>query len=254
MAARTHEGGDAAPARRGGAGKLWVVSATLGNPEDLSPRARSILAEADVILAEDTRSARRILSQAGAQRPDQVVLSCFDANEAARAADAVARITAGQNVALLSEAGTPLVSDPGFRVVTAVIEAGLVVQPIPGPSALLAALVGSGQSPTGSPSWAFRRERVAPAAACSRVCVCILSPCCSTSRLCARATPWMIWLPCWATIARACVARELTKTHEEFVRGTLAQLRDRYRVDRPLGEITLVVAGADPVPPMRTQG
>ncbi|MBC8132270.1 MAG: 16S rRNA (cytidine(1402)-2'-O)-methyltransferase [Deltaproteobacteria bacterium] len=251
MPSRTHESGDARsartdrPARPDSTGRLWVVAAPLGNPDDLSPRARSVLAAADVVLAEDTRSARRILSLAGA-RSDQVVMSCFDANEAGRATDAVGRIAAGQNVALLSEAGTPLVSDPGFRVVTAVIDAGLLVQPIPGPSAILAALVGSGQSPdrftflgfpprkSGARRRLFETMRLHPF-----TLVLYESPLRTADTLEDLAAVF-------GTTRLACVARELTKTHEEFVRGTLGALCERYRVDRPLGEITLVVAGASP--------
>lgn len=228
----------------GGDGRLWVVSAPLGNPEDLSPRARSVLAAADVILAEDTRSARRVLSQAGARRAEQRVLSCFDANEASRAQEAVTWITAGQRVALLSEAGTPLVSDPGFRVVSAVIDAGLVVQPIPGPSAILAALVGSGQSPDRFTFLGFpprksgaRRRLFESVRRHPFTLVLYESPLRTADTLEDLA----------AVLGRqraACVARELTKTHEEFVRGSLGDLCDRYRDDRPLGEITLVVAGA----------
>jgi 16S rRNA (cytidine1402-2'-O)-methyltransferase len=226
-------------------GRLWVVAAPLGNPDDLSPRARDVLANADVVLAEDTRSARRLLSEAGASKPDQLVISCFDANEAGRAQDAVNRIAAGQSVALLSEAGTPLVSDPGFRVVAAVIEAGLLVQPVPGPSALLAALVGSGQSPdrftflgfpprkTGARRRLFETMRTHPF-----TLVLYESPLRTADTLVDLAAVL-------GDNRRACVARELTKRHEEFVRGTLGELRDRYLDGRPLGEVTLVVAGAN---------
>jgi 16S rRNA (cytidine1402-2'-O)-methyltransferase len=240
MPSGTHEGGDGP----GAPGQLWVVSAPLGNPDDLSPRARAVLAAADVILAEDTRSAHRILSQAGAAKPNQIVLSCFDANEISRAEDAVKRIAAGNDVALLSEAGTPLVSDPGFRVVTAVIAAGLRVRPIPGPSAVLAALVGSGQSPDrftflgfpprkrGARRRLFETMRTHPF-----TLVLYESPLRTADTLEDMAAVLGPQRP-------ACVARELTKTHEEFVRGTLGDLCDRYRDDRPLGEITLVVSGA----------
>lgn len=229
------------------AGRLWVVAAPLGNPDDLSPRARAALLAADVILAEDTRSARRILSQLGTSpRPEQAVLSCFDANEAGRAQAAVTDIAAGKNVAILSEAGTPLVSDPGFRVVTAVIAAGLTVQPIPGPSAILAALVGSGQSPdrftflgfpprkSGARRRLFETMRTHPF-----TLVLYESPLRTAETLEDLAAVFGPDRP-------ACVARELTKTHEEFARGTLGTLHERYRIDRPLGEVTLVVAGADP--------
>jgi 16S rRNA (cytidine1402-2'-O)-methyltransferase len=218
----------------------------MGNAADLSPRARAALADADLVLAEDTRSARRMLAECGGGREEQTVLSCFDANEAARAEDAVRRIGAGQNVALVSEAGTPLVSDPGFRVVQAVIAAGLRVQPIPGPSALLAALVGSGQSTdrftflgfpprkSGARRRLFESLRDHPF-----TLVLYESP--------LRVGETLIDLAATLGPDRlACVARELTKTHEEFVRGTVAALADRYREQRPLGEVTLVVSGADP--------
>jgi 16S rRNA (cytidine1402-2'-O)-methyltransferase len=242
MAPRKHDGGHVPDA----VGRLWVVAAPLGNADDLSPRARSVLADADVILAEDTRSARRLLADAGSARTGQVVLSCFDANEGDRAGEAVDRIAAGQNVALLSEAGTPLVSDPGFRVVTAVIDAGLRVQPIPGPSALLAALVGSGQSPDRFTFLGFPPRKHGPRRRLFEslrdhpfTLVLYESPLRAAETLKDLTAAFGHDRP-------ACVARELTKTHEEFVRGTLGTLHDRYKDDRPLGEVTLVVSGASP--------
>lgn len=228
-------------------GSLWVVAAPLGNPEDLSPRARSTLATADMVLAEDTRSARRLLAEAAVPGPGPAILSCFDGNEQARAEEAVRRVAAGENVALLSEAGTPLVSDPGFRVVAAVIAAGLPVRPVPGPSAVLAALVGSGL-----PSDRFTFVGFAPRKSGAR------------RRLFQQLKDHPMTLVIYEAPQRTgetladladvlgaerpvCLARELTKPYEEFVRGTLATLRDRYRDDRPLGEVTLVVGGA-PVP------
>jgi 16S rRNA (cytidine1402-2'-O)-methyltransferase len=238
-----HDGGHVP---EGVAGRLWVVAAPLGNPDDLSIRARDVLAKADVVLAEDTRSARRLLAESGAARADQIILSCFDANEAARAEDAVRRLSAGQNIALLSEAGTPLVSDPGFRVVAAVIQAGLRVQPIPGPSALLAALVGSGQTPDRFTFLGFPPRKRGPRRSLFQTLrrhpftlVLYESPMRTAETLADLAAVFGPDRP-------ACVARELTKTHEEFVRGSLGELYDRYRDDRPLGEVTLVVSGADP--------
>ena len=127
-------------------GILTVVAPPLGDVDDLSPRAARALREADLVVAEDTRSARRLLAALGdaSARP---VVSCYDANEASRAAEVAERLRAGARVALVSEAGTPLVSDPGYRVVVAAIEAGARVVPVPGPSAALAALVGSGLPP-----------------------------------------------------------------------------------------------------------
>jgi 16S rRNA (cytidine1402-2'-O)-methyltransferase len=197
---------------------------------------------ADLIVAEDTRSARRLLAELGAG--DKKILSCFDANEAARADQVAAALAAGAHVALVSEAGTPLVSDPGYRIVSAAIAAGARIIPVPGPSAVLAALVGAGL-PTdrflflgfpprkpGARRRLFESVRALPA-----TLVLYESP-----------------LRTGATLAdlvavlgaerRGCVARELTKPHEELVRDTLGALAARYADERPLGEVTLVVEGA----------
>lgn len=232
-------------------GALWVVAAPLGNPEDLSPRARSTLATADLVLAEDTRSARRLLTEAAVPAPGPAILSCFDGNEQARADDAVRRIASGENVALLSEAGTPLVSDPGFRVVAAVIAAGLPVRPVPGPSAVLAALVGSGLASDRFTFLGFPPRKSGPRRRLFQTLkdhpmtlVIYEAPQRTGETLADLADTLGAERP-------ACLARELTKPYEEFVRGTLAALRDRYRDDRPLGEVTLVVGGA-PAPSAET--
>jgi 16S rRNA (cytidine1402-2'-O)-methyltransferase len=130
-------------------GSLTVVATPLGNADDLSPRAARALQTATVLVAEDTRSARRLLAELGATAADgeRTILSCYDANEAARAAEVADRLRAGADVVLISEAGTPLVSDPGYRIVAAAIAAGARIVPVPGPAAVLAALVGSGLPP-----------------------------------------------------------------------------------------------------------
>ncbi|HVZ72664.1 MAG TPA: 16S rRNA (cytidine(1402)-2'-O)-methyltransferase [Polyangia bacterium] len=226
------------------AGILTVVATPLGNAEDLSPRAARALREADVVVAEDTRTARRLLASIGARDDGRPVLSCYDANEGARAAEVADRLRAGAHVALVSEAGTPLVSDPGYRVVEAAIAAGARVVPVPGPSALLAALVGSGLPPdrvyfggfpprkSGGRRRLFESLRALPA-----TLVFYESPLRTAATLADLA----------ATLGearRACVARELTKEHEELARGTLGALAARYTEARPLGEVTLVVEGA----------
>jgi len=225
-------------------GTLFVVATPLGNAADLSPRAISTLREADVIVAEDTRTARRLLAENHAARDDRPVLSCYDANEAARAEEVAALLAAGKNVALCSEAGTPLLSDPGFRVVAAAIAAGAPVVPIPGPSALLAALVAAGL-PTdrfvflGFPprKSGARRRLFQGVRALPFTLVLYESP--------LRAGATLEDLAAVLGVERrACVARELTKPYEELVRDTLGALAERYRETRPLGEITLVVAGA----------
>lgn len=228
----------------GTSGRLLVIALPLGNPDDLSPRAGRALAQADVVLAEDTRSARRVLREAGAARPEQQVLSCFDANEADRALQAVDWIASGQTVALISEAGTPLLSDPGYRVVAAVAAAGLRVEPIPGPSALLAALVASGLPCDRFLFLGFpprkegaRRRLLESLRGVPYTLVFYESPVRAGATL-------ADMVHVFGGSRRACVARELTKTHEELVRGTVAELAARYAEQRPLGEVTLVVAGA----------
>jgi 16S rRNA (cytidine1402-2'-O)-methyltransferase len=217
------------------------VASSIGNPEDLSPRAIETLRRVDVVLAEDTRSARKLLSSHGIDRRTQ---SCFDANEPERAQEACAFLRDGQSVALLSEAGTPAVSDPGYRVVHAAVGIGARVVPIPGASALLAALVASGL-PTASFHFAGFPPRKTGA---RRLLFTRLGQLGST--LIFYESPHRVG----ATLAElaavlgesrpVCLAREITKTHEEFVRGTLGELAQRYATTRPLGEITLVVGGA----------
>jgi 16S rRNA (cytidine1402-2'-O)-methyltransferase len=227
-----------------GLGQLTVVATPLGNDGDLSPRAAAALRDADVVVAEDTRSARRLLAAIGAPA-GKPLLSCFDANEAARAADVVARLAAGAQVALISEAGTPLVSDPGYRIVAAAIAAGARIVPVPGPSAVLAALVAAGL-PTdrflflgfpprkpGARRQLFDSVRLLPF-----TLVLYESP------LRAAATLADLAIVLGAG-RRACLARELTKPYEEVVRDELGALAARYAEGRPLGEVTLVVAGAD---------
>ena len=225
-------------------GTLFVVATTLGNPGDLSPRAVATLREADVIVAEDTRTVRRVLSENGAAREGQSVLSCYDANEAARAGEVAAVLAEGRNVALVSEAGTPLLSDPGFRVVAAAVAAGARVVPIPGPSAVLSALVGAGLPTDRFAFLGFpprksgaRRRLFEGVRGLPFTLVLYESP----MRVGATLDDLVAVL---GADRQACVARELTKPYEEFVRGTLAALAERYREARPLGEITLVIGGA----------
>ena len=226
------------------AGTLTVVATSLGNAADLSPRAVSVLREADVIVAEDTRSARQLLASIGCQAAAPRILSCFDANEGARAAEIATLLAGGARVALISEAGTPLVSDPGYRVVAAAIAVGARVVPVPGPSALLAALVAAGLPTDKFLFLGFPPRKSGP-----------------RRRLfeSVRALPFTLVLyespmRVGATLAdlaatvgaarRACVARELTKPYEELVRDDLGALAARYATDRPLGEVTLVIEGA----------
>src|SRR5215469_7014059 len=122
-------------------GTLYLVSTPIGNLEDITFRAVRVLREADLIACEDTRQTRKLLDQFGVEKP---AIRYHEHNEAARAAELVEKLKSGANIAVVSDAGTPLVSDPGYRLVRAAIEAGVTVVPIPGPSAALAALAASG--------------------------------------------------------------------------------------------------------------
>lgn len=222
---------------------LHVVSTPIGNLGDLTVRAARALAEADRVLAEDTRRTATLLRHLAVDTP---MVSLHEHNEARRAEQVVAWLDAGETLALVSDAGTPLVSDPGARLVRAVVEAGHEVVPLPGPSAVLAALVASGLP---SDRFAFlgfvprkggeRDSTLARIAGSSETTVAFESP----ERLSALLADLVE--TCGGE-RDACVARELTKVHETVRRGTLAELSAYYQEDPPRGEVTLVVAPAPP--------
>jgi 16S rRNA (cytidine1402-2'-O)-methyltransferase len=231
-------------------GTLYVVGTPIGNLEDLSLRAARVLREADVIAAEDTRAARTLLMHAdglGAANPARRVVSYFEGNEAARAGELGAALRAGQKVAVISEAGMPGVSDPGSYAVAAAIEAGARVEVVPGPSAALAALVGSGLA---SDRFAFvgfppreqgaRRELFGTLRGRTETLILYEAPDRVAATLGDLAAAFGDDRP-------ASLARELTKVHEEHVRGTLGELAARYAETPPRGECTLVVAGGPAV-------
>jgi len=216
-----------------------VVATPIGNLEDVTLRALRVLREADLLLAEDTRRTRTLLDRHGiAARPR----SLHAHNEAARSDEVLEALAAGRQVALVSDAGTPLVSDPGERLVARAVTAGHRVVPIPGASAALAALVASGL-----PADAFcfvgflprkageRAARLAALADRSETLILFESP--------RRVAGTLDELARAFGERRACVARELTKLHEELARGTLAELRARFGAALR-GEVTIVVEGA----------
>jgi 16S rRNA (cytidine1402-2'-O)-methyltransferase len=223
-------------------GTLYLVATPIGNLEDTSARALRVLREADLLLAEDTRRTRVLLERHGvAARP----LSLHAHNEAARRGRALEALGAGGSVALVSDAGTPLVSDPGERLVAAAIAAGHDVTAVPGPSALLAALCVSGLPVVPFAFLGFpprrageRRARFAHWRSRAETLVLFESP----RRLGATLRELC---EAFGGERRACVARELTKLHEEVARGTLAELAARFAAGAR-GEVTLVVAGAPP--------
>ena len=225
-------------------GRLLIGATPLGQPSDASARLVKALASADVIAAEDTRRVRN-LAQALEVKPAGKVVSLYDANEATRVPALVDEIQAGATVLLVSDAGMPLISDPGYRLVTACIQAGAPVHCLPGPSAVTTAL-----AVAGLPSERFCFEGFAPRkhsarlawlktlAAERRTCVFFESP----RRL---ADTLKDAVDVLGADRKAVVCRELTKTHEEIVRGTLGELAE-WANDKVLGEITVVLAGATP--------
>lgn len=224
-------------------GRLHVVATPIGNLADLSPRAQQVLRQVDAICAEDTRHSRQLLAHFGIDRP---LLALHEHNEEAVAQTLVTRLLAGQSLALVSDAGTPLVSDPGFRLVRAARAAGITVSPVPGPSALIAAL-----SVAGLPSDRFafegflpakpaaRRERLARLAGEPRTLVFYESAHRITESLADLCAAFGEERP-------AVLARELTKLFETVLDGALVTLLGTVQADanQRKGEFVVIVQGA----------
>ena len=225
-----------------GRGRLDVVATPIGNLADLSPRARQSLESADLIAAEDTRRTGQLLSALGLQRP---LLSMHTHNERARCADLLARLEEGAVIALVSDAGTPVLSDPGFELVRSAARAGHEVRAIPGPTAIAAALAISGIAADRFCFEGFlparpreRRARLQALAREPRAMVFFEGPHRIVETLADMAEAF-------GAEREAAVARELTKVYETTYRGALAQLASRAGTDTQMarGELTLVVAG-----------
>ena len=219
---------------------LYVVATPIGNLDDITVRAIEVLKSVDLIAAEDTRHSGNLLKHFGIRKP---LLSYHEHNEAMRSAELAERLEVGENVALITDAGMPGLSDPGARLIRKCIERGLAYTIIPGVSAILTALVGSG---FGTESFCFRgflpvksgqRERELRAAAEREETTIFFE---SPYRILKTLTA------CLALMAdrQLCVARELTKKFEEFRRGTPGELVAHYEAHPPKGEITLVISGA----------
>jgi 16S rRNA (cytidine1402-2'-O)-methyltransferase len=226
-------------------GRLQVVATPIGNMGDLSTRAREALQSADLIAAEDTRHTLALLQAIGISRP---LLSLHAYNESQRVPDLLARLESGEVIALVSDAGTPLLSDPGFELVTRAAQAGFEVLAIPGPSAITTALAVAGLPTSRFCFGGFlparereRRAELARLAHESRTLVFFEAPHRIVETLVDMAAEF-------GGERQAVVARELTKTHETIYRGTLAELARRAHADANFqrGEITLVVHGAPP--------
>ena len=225
-------------------GRLAVISTPIGNLGDLSPRAREELAAAELVAAEDTRRTGQLLTTLGLSRP---LVSLHEHNEGERIGELLERLRAGTRIALVSDAGTPLLSDPGFELVRRVAQEGISIVAVPGPSAITAAL-----SIAGLPTERFsfegflparlgeRRTRLAELASETRTLVFFEAP----HRI---AECLEDMAQAFGTERRGAVARELTKVYETVYRGTLATLALQARGDTNFsrGEITVVVAGAE---------
>ncbi len=218
---------------------LYLVATPIGNLEDVSLRALKVLEEAELVLAEDTRRTRVLLDRHGISAKP---VSLHAHNEVARTAKVLAMLDGGGDAALVSDAGTPLISDPGDRLVAAALEAGHSVVPIPGASALLAALAASGLPAVPFTFVGFLPRR---SGECDRVLESLRD---RRDTLIFFESPRRVA----KTLARlkqvfgdrlACVARELTKMHEEIARGSLSELAKHFE-EGARGEFTLVVAGA----------
>lgn len=227
-------------------GCLYVVSTPIGNLGDISLRAIEVLRSVTLILAEDTRHSRPLLDRYGITTR---VESHHEHNEAQSAPRVVERLLAGDDVALISDAGTPLLSDPGQRLVAAAVAAGVTVIPVPGASALLAALVASGLPAERFTFFGFLprkgKERTAfldEVASCRYTAVLYEAPARLADTLRALASHGAAGRP-------AVVARELTKHFEEFRRGTPESLAAYYEESPPRGEVVIVVAGAPSTAP-----
>ncbi|HET7931557.1 MAG TPA: 16S rRNA (cytidine(1402)-2'-O)-methyltransferase [Rhodanobacteraceae bacterium] len=223
-------------------GTLWIVATPIGNLGDLSPRAQQVLRDADLVAAEDTRHSRSLLRHYGIDTP---LTALHEHNEDAALAPLLARLRAGESIALVSDAGTPLVSDPGFRLVRAARAAGIKVSPVPGASAAIAAL-----SVAGLPSDRFvfegflpakpvaRRARLRELAGESRSMVIYesshrIAECCADL------------VVAFGAEREAALLRELTKLHETHLGATLGGIAARVAADaeQRLGEFVLVIAG-----------
>ena len=222
-------------------GKLYLVATPIGNLEDVSARALRVLQEVHMVACEDTRHTQLLLRRHDIRAKH--LTSYTEFNNRRKAAELVGQMDRGWDVALVTDAGTPALSDPGEQLVRAAIDAGHEVVPIPGPAAAIAALVASGlptreftfvgfvEKKTGA-----RRRQLEELVAAGRTAVLYESP--------YRVAALLADLAAVAPDARVVVAREMTKVHEELVRGTAKELADRYATQGPKGEVTIVFARA----------
>ena len=221
-------------------GKLYVIATPIGNLGDVCPRTVEAISSCEFVLAEDTRVTIKLLSHFGIQKR---LVSCHEFNESDRVKMLSHANSQNHGVALISDAGTPLISDPGYKIVQEAIALNMVVIPVPGPSAFLLALVGSGlpcdrfvfegflpDKPTA------QRKRLEVLSSERRTLIFYVSP--------HKVLKTLSLMQEVFGDRKACIAREITKFYEEFVRGTLEELKQNFSKREILGEFVLVVAGA----------
>ena len=223
-------------------GTLYIVATPIGNLEDITHRAVRVLREVDLIACEDTRRTRILLGHYGINTK---TVSYHEHNERRRAEELCRLLAVGKSVAIVSDAGTPLISDPGFRVVRAAIDRSIPVVPVPGPVALVEALVASGLAvadfffagflPVRAPA---RRARLRELRTIPATLICYEAP----HRIAATLKDARRILG----DRDAAIARELTKIHEEIARGTLNELAERFDNKTTRGELVLVISGSEP--------
>jgi 16S rRNA (cytidine1402-2'-O)-methyltransferase len=232
-------------------GALYVVATPIGNPDDISARAIHILADVDLIACEDTRRTGQMLARHQIRTP---TISYFEHNEERRVPELIARLSDGAKIALVTDAGTPAISDPGYRIVRAALDAGIRVVAIPGACAAIAAL-----SISGLPTDRFAFEGFLPARDASRQRALDnlrMEPRTMVFYEAARRLPDTLsaMAATFGDSRPAAVIREISKTYEETIRGTLADLERRFRATPALGEVTIVVEGAPSTKPAESDG
>lgn len=229
---------------------LYLVSTPIGNLEDITLRALSVLKSVDLIACEDTRHTRRLLDHFGINKP---TISYHEHNEQVRANELVQRLAGGESIAIVTDAGTPGIADPAYRIVVAAIERGITVVPIPGAVALVAGLVASGL-PTDSflfagflPAKKMARRAKLEELKAQRATLVVYEAPHRIRETLADALEVLGDRP-------ASLARELTKLHEQFIRGNLSELVAHFDAHQPRGEMTLVIAesGDDNFEPVET--
>ena len=221
-------------------GRLFIIATPIGNLKDLTIRARDALGEADLVLAEDTRVTIKLLNHLGLRKR---MVSCYDFNESQRLVLLEEIGRSGGSIALVSDAGTPLVSDPGFQIVRKAIELGMKVIPIPGPSAAVLALISSGLACERFLFEGFPPKKQGDRLKClaalrrqERTIIFYIAP--------HDLTKFLASVEDILGDRQACLAREMTKIHEEFIRGSISSIRQVVSEREVLGECVLVIAGA----------